>query len=199
MKPKSKPAKTSHQTKTRILNYILFFFVCAFIGWIWEVILTLIQTGNLVNRGVIHGPWLPIYGFGGVGILILVGHLRKYPPLVFLTSALFCGLMEYLTGWYLEAVRHLKWWDYSDLPLNLHGRVCLLSVICFGLCGLFVIYVVYPRFHDVFAKLKAQPKQIICGVLVVLFAADFIYSIDRPNTGQGITSEIINTVIDRNS
>lgn len=199
MKPQSKPTKTSHKTKTKILNYILFFFVCAFIGWVWEVILTLIRTGSFVNRGVLHGPWLPIYGFGGVGILILVGHLRKYPPLVFLTSALLCGLMEYLTGWYLETVTHLKWWDYSDIPLNLHGRVCLLSVVCFGLCGLFVIYVIYPRFHDVFAKLKVQPKQIICSVLIVLFTADFIYSINHPNTGQGITSEIVNTVINRDN
>lgn len=110
MKPRAEQVKSKHKTQTKILNYILFFFVCAFIGWIWEIILTLIQTGNIVNRGVLHGPWLPIYGFGGVGILLLVGHLRKYPPLVFLTSAVFCGLMEYLTGWYLETVKHMKWW-----------------------------------------------------------------------------------------
>lgn len=199
MKPRAEQVKSKHKTQTKILNYILFFFVCAFIGWIWEIILTLIQTGNIVNRGVLHGPWLPIYGFGGVGILLLVGHLRKYPPLVFLTSAVFCGLMEYLTGWYLETVKHMKWWDYSHMLFNLHGRVCLLSVLCFGLCGLFVIYIIYPRFHDTFAKLKVRPKQIICSILVVLFIADFIYSIDHPNTGQGITSEIVNTVINHDS
>lgn len=199
MSPKTIQSRPTHKAQTKVLNYILFFFVCAFIGWVWEVILTFIQTGNFVNRGVLHGPWLPIYGFGGVGILLLVGHLRKYPPLVFLTSALFCGVMEYLTGWYLETVKHLKWWDYSDIPLNLHGRVCLLSVLCFGLCGLFVIYIIYPRFHDVFAKLKPQPKQIICGILVAIFLVDFVYSIDHPNTGQGITSEIINTIIDHSS
>lgn len=199
MSPKTIQSRPTHKAQTKVLNYILFFFVCAFIGWVWEVILTFIQTGNFVNRGVLHGPWLPIYGFGGVGILLLVGHLRKYPPLVFLTSALFCGVMEYLTGWYLETVKHLKWWDYSDIPLNLHGRVCLLSVLCFGLCGLFVIYVIYPRFHDVFAKLKPQPKQILCGILVAIFLVDFVYSIDHPNTGQGITSEIINTIIDHSN
>lgn len=199
MSPTTIQSRPTHKAQTKVLNYILFFFVCAFIGWVWEVILTFIQTGNFVNRGVLHGPWLPIYGFGGVGILLLVGHLRKYPPLVFLTSALFCGVMEYLTGWYLETVKHLKWWDYSDIPLNLHGRVCLLSVLCFGLCGLFVIYAIYPRFHDVFAKLKPQPKQILCSILVAIFLVDFVYSIDHPNTGQGITSEIINTIIDRSS
>lgn len=199
MSPKTIQSRPTHKVQTKVLNYILFFFVCAFIGWVWEVILTFIQTGNFVNRGVLHGPWLPIYGFGGVGILLLVGHLRKYPPLVFLTSALFCGVMEYLTGWYLETVKHLKWWDYSNIPLNLHGRVCLLSILCFGLCGLFVIYIIYPRFHDVFAKLKPQPKQILCGILVTVFLVDFIYSIDHPNTGQGITSEIINTIIDHSS
>lgn len=194
MKSQTTKTKSTHKTQTKILNYILFFFVCAFLGWIWEILLTFFQTGNLVNRGVLHGPWLPIYGFGGVSILILIGHLRKYPPLVFLASAILCGLMEYITGWYLETFKHLNWWDYGDIPFNLHGRICLMSVLCFGLCGLFVIYVIYPSFHDVLAKLKPHPKQIICCILVALFIADFIYSIDHPNTGQGITSEIGNAV-----
>lgn len=193
MSPRVVQHKTNHKTQTKILNYILFFFVCAFLGWIWEVMLTFIKTGTIVNRGVLHGPWLPIYGFGGIGILLLVGHLRKYPPLVFLTSAVFCGVMEYFTGWYLETFRHLKWWDYSDIPLNLHGRICLISLVCFGLCGLFVIYVIYPRFHDTLAKLKVEPKQILCFALVILFLADLAYSVHHPNTGQGITSEIANT------
>lgn len=190
MKTQVTQLRSNHKLQTKILNYILFFFVCAFLGWVWEVVLTFIKTGTLVNRGVFYGPWLPIYGFGGVGILAFVGNLRKNPALVFLVSAFFCGLMEYLTGWYLETFVQHKWWDYSNLSFNLQGRVCLLSVLCFGLCGLFVTYVVYPRFHDTFAKLKSQPKQILCFALVICFLADFAYSTHHPNTGQGITSEI---------
>ena len=188
--PKSQKQAAEHDLRDKVLDYILFFFVCAFIGWIWEVILTFIQTGNIVNRGVLHGPWLPIYGFGGAGILVLVQHFRKSPPLVFLVSAIGCGIMEYLTGWYLETFKHLKWWDYSHLPLNIQGRVCLLSVVCFGFCGLAIIYLIYPRIHNAFAKLKFRPKAILCFGLVVLFVGDFAYSSNIPNTGHGITSEI---------
>lgn len=183
-------ATHEHPLRDRILDYIIFFFVCASIGWIWEILLTLIGTGNLVNRGVLHGPWLPIYGFGGAGILIILNRFRKSPPVVFFLSALCCGIMEYATGWYLETFKHLKWWDYSDLPFNLNGRVCLLSVICFGFCGLVIIYLIYPRLHRTLARLKFQPKAILCFALIALFLTDFAYSNKHPNTGQGITSEI---------
>ena len=200
---KTRPIKTSgHQTadmsveaaeghplRARILDYILFFFVCALIGWCWEVFLAFLKTGTFVNRGVLHGPWLPIYGCGGAGILILFNRFRKHPLAVFLLSAIGCGLMEYLTGWYLETVKHLKWWDYSAIPLNLNGRICLLSVVCFGLCGLVIIYLVYPHIHDVFAKFKFRPKAVLCFALILLFCSDFAYSASHPNTGQGITSE----------
>lgn len=207
----TKPSKTSkptaaknatpnptHSSKSKLINYILFFFVCAFLGWAFEFFFTLIQSGNFINHGVLHGPWLPIYGFGGVGILIIVGHLRKYPPLVFLVSIFLCGTLEYFTGWYLEIVQHLKWWDYSNMPFNLHGRICLYSLIGFGLCGLLIVYVIYPRFHDTFAKLKAEPKEIICFALTVFFIADFAYSIHCPNTGQGITSEVTDSTAKTN-
>ncbi len=189
---------SEHAFRDRVLDYILFFFACAFIGWVWEVLLTFIQTGTFVNRGVLHGPWLPIYGFGGAGILILLNRFRNSPPVVFFLSALCCGIMEYLTGWYLETFKHLKWWDYSDLPLNLHGRICLLSVVCFGFCGLIIVYLIYPRLHHTFAKLKFQPKAILCVALVLFFLTDSAYSNSHPNTGQGITSEITSSIVTPN-
>ena len=54
----------------KITDYILFFFVFSFIGWVWEVCLVLVQTGKLVNRGVLFGPWLPIYGVGCTIIIV---------------------------------------------------------------------------------------------------------------------------------
>ena len=194
-KPSDKPpveTPSRHPLRTKIMNYILFFFVCALIGWLWEVFLAFLKTGTFVNRGVLHGPWLPIYGCGGAGILILFNRFRKSPILVFLSSAICCGLMEYATGWYLETFKHLKWWDYSALPFNLNGRICLLSLICFGFCGLIIVYLIYPRFHDTLARIAFKPKVIICTVLVLLFLGDYIYSSIHPNTGQGITSEISN-------
>ena len=118
---------TDHNTEleNRILNYILLFMTCAFLGWIWEVMLHLIQHGQFVNRGVLHGPWLPIYGFGGLGIVLLLERFKKHPLLVFIAGAIGCGLMEYLTGWYLETFKHLKWWDYGRSEERRVGKECL--------------------------------------------------------------------------
>lgn len=181
---------SAHTTENAILNYILFFFVCAFLGWIWEGALAFIQDGILVNRGVLHGPWLPIYGFGGLGIAFFLRHFRKHPVLVFLLAASGCGLMEYLTGWYLETFKELKWWDYGDAWLSLNGRVCFLSVFCFGICGLIITYLVYPFALKFFDRLAFRPKKILCFALVLFFLGDFVYSSDVPNTGQGITDEL---------
>lgn len=70
-----------------------------------------------------------------------------------------CGLMEYLTGWYLETFKHLKWWDYGDAFLSVNGRICFLSVTCFGLCALAIIYYLYPLLTRVYNYLKLRPKK----------------------------------------
>ena len=180
----------------QLLNYILVFMVSAFVGWLWEVSLTFIQHGIIVNRGVLHGPWLPIYGFGGLGIVVILERFRKHPLLVFANAAFGCGLMEYLTGWYLETFKHLKWWDYGDAFLSLNGRICFLSVFTFGLCGLFMIYLVYPFLTKLFNRIAFKPKQILCFALILFFLGDFVYSSDVPNTGVGITSEVPSTITD---
>ncbi len=180
----------NHSSENTFCNYILIFFVCAFIGWLWEVTLYLFMTGNFVNRGVLHGPWLPIYGFGGLGIVLLLRRFKKHPLIIFFAAVIGCGTLEYFTGWYLETFKHLKWWDYSSNFLNLHGRICIGSVTAFGLCGLTIIYVLYPILIKNFDRIKLRPKKILCFALVLCFLADFVYSSDVPNTGEGITNEI---------
>lgn len=182
--------RTARDLENALMNYILLFMSGAIIGWVYEVIISFFQYGTFINRGVLHGPWLPIYGFGALGIVLLLNRFKDKPWLVFLSSATLCGLLEYFTGWYLETFKQLKWWDYSANILNLHGRVCALSVTCFGLAGLVVIYLLYPRLSKLFDKIKLKPKKILCLLLIICFAADFIYSSDNPNTGHGITSDI---------
>lgn len=190
----SHPHDNSPDFTSRVLNYVLLFLACAFIGWLWEVILTFIQHGHYANRGVLHGPWLPIYGFGGLIITIFLRHFNNNPILVFLAAAVTCGLMEYLTGWYLETFKHMKWWDYSDLPLNINGRVCLMSVTAFGLCGLLLTYAVTPLFFDLFNHIPHHAKMLLCVVVMSVFISDAFYSSYYPNTGTGITTEIIHNL-----
>ena len=112
-----------------IFNYHIFCYV--FLGWIWEVGLHLFRYQEFVNRGILHGPWLPIYGSGSILILILLKKFRK-KSLLILSAMLVCGVVEYGASYVLERMHNgVRWWDYSDYFLNLHGRICAEGLLCF--------------------------------------------------------------------
>lgn len=172
-------------------TYILFFFSFSFVGWIWEVLLHIVEDGVFVNRGTLYGPWLPIYGFGGVAILFLLKRFRKNPFQMFLASFLLCGILEYSTAWFLETFQHLKYWDYSGYFLNLHGRICLEGLLVFGLGGCGFTYLFAPLLDHLYSKIKLNIRRYLCIGLLMVFFMDTLYAtFVKPNSGEGITTEV---------
>ncbi len=96
-----------------VWTLFLLFITFAFIGWSWEVTLHFMQTGQFANRGTLHGPWLPIYGTGGIIVMILCSRFRKNPVAEFFTAIALCGVLEYVSAWYLETKYHTRWWSYD--------------------------------------------------------------------------------------
>ncbi len=180
-------AHADYDRNYSITSLILIFFTFSFIGWLWEVGLHLFTTGVFVNRGVSYGPWLPIYGTGGVLVLIVLKKLRNKPALTFLATMVLCGIVEYFTSWYLEWSRGMRWWDYSGYFLNLNGRICLEGLIVFALGGSAAIYLIAPSLDNLFCKIPKKIKITICVALVTLFLCDQTYSHFVPNSGKGIT------------
>ena len=170
-------------------HLLLLFFTFSFVGWVWEVLLHLSSTGVFVNRGVLHGPWLPIYGTGGVLILLVLRPLRDRPLHMFLGAFALCGALEYGTAWALETFLGQRWWDYEGYFMNLHGRICLEGLLVFGLAGLAFTYVFSPMLDNLFARIPARVKRPLCLLLSVLFVADAGASALFPNTGEGVTTE----------
>lgn len=172
-----------------VWSVIMMFFALSFIGWLWEVSLHLITDGVFVNRGVLHGPWLPIYGCGSVMILLLLHSFRKKPLAEFGLAVTLCGCVEYFASLYLEIAHDgTRWWDYTGYFLNLHGRICAEGLLVFGVGGMAMVYVLAPFLDGLFRKI---PAKVLIGVAVALlgiFAVDQAYSWKHPNTGQGITS-----------
>ena len=107
-------------------------------GWIWEVTFHLISSHTFVNRGVLHGPWLPIYGSGGILILICLKKLRNKPVVEFFASVVLCGFVEYFASLYLEISCGRRWWNYNGYFLNLNGRICAEGLLVFGLGGVVI-------------------------------------------------------------
>ena len=178
----------NYMRKYSIWSLIAMFFIFAIIGWVWEVILHIIVDGEFVKRGVLHGPWLPIYGYGGILILTVLNKFRDKPLIQFLTIIVLCGTIEYFTAVYLDyAYNGQKWWDYTGYFLNLHGKICAEGLLVFGLGGIAVVYIVAPLLDNIIQKIDRKKLITVCCILLVLFIFDNIYSKTDPNVGKGIT------------
>lgn len=171
-----------------VWSLTVLFFAMSFLGWLWEVSLHLVIDGQFVNRGVLHGPWLPIYGVGSILILLLLYRLRKHPVLHFFAIIVLCGGVEYFSSYLLEKIHHgIRWWDYTGYFLNLNGRICAEGLLVFGLGGMAIAYVLAPLLDSIIRKVEVKRLVVTCVVLLSVFAADQIYSVKYPNEGKGIT------------
>lgn len=177
-----------------ITSIIMMFFALSFAGWVWEVCFSYIQHGIFVNRGVLHGPWLPIYGSGSIMILLMLNKLRSKPLLEFLSAFVLCGFVEYFTALFLEKTHNgQRWWDYTGYFLNLNGRICAEGLLLFALGSIAIVYLVAPLLDNVFRKIKLKVAIPICLALIMFFAFDQIFSAMNPNTGRGITDYEVST------
>ena len=173
--------------KWDFIFYLYLFFIAAVFGWLWEGCLYFFKDDGYVNRGFLTGPWLPIYGAGAVMLEILFHRWRDRTFLTFLSSMLLCTVLEYLAGWYLELTWGVKWWDYSGMPFELHGRICLLGSILFGIGGLLLVWVVSPLLYILYCKTPVRVRIGIGIAAILVFTTDAAYSAIRPHAGAGIT------------
>lgn len=156
--------------------YFLLFFTYAVVGWIMEVTLKLTTEKKFINRGFLIGPYCPIYGYGVLLITIL---LKKYQDDIiatFIFSILICGLLEYLTSYFMEKFFHARWWDYSNKRFNINGRICLETLIPFGIMGCLIIYVTNPIILNLLNKIPDIVLHIVSIVLLVCYIVDNIVS-----------------------
>ena len=188
---KEKDAKAGHINYMRRyspISMVLMFFIFCIAGWFWEVSLHFVTDGTFVNRGMLHGPWIPIYGAGSLLILTLLYRLRKKPLLEFASIVLLAGSVEYLTSYCIEYLYNgKKWWDYQGYFLNLNGRICAEGLLMFGVGGMILVYLVAPMLDNYLRKIKKHIGFSVCIVLLSLFITDLIYSFVHPNIGHGIT------------
>lgn len=123
---------------------MLYFFVYSFLGWCTEVAFAAFKEHRFVNRGFLNGPLCPIYGFGVSIVILLLTPYKNNLPLLFVTSIILVTLLEGLTGWCMEKIFHHKWWDYSQMPLNIGGYVCLLFSLIWGAFCVVILKLFHP-------------------------------------------------------
>lgn len=151
---------------------LLYFFVYGFLGWCTEVGFAAFKTHHFVNRGFLNGPICPIYGVGVTAVITVLTPYKSDIIVLYILSVVLVTILEGLTGWAMDKIFHNKWWDYSDMPLNIGGYVCLLFSIVWGFACLFIIYFIQPLVHDVLAFIPTIVGIILIIILGITLIAD---------------------------
>lgn len=159
-------------------SFVLFIFF-SFCGWLWETLFCTIRSGSFQNRGFLFGPICPIYGTGMLAAQLLFTWAELLRPgtmpllQVFLISTAGSALLEFSTSWYLERRFKARWWDYSHLPLNIQGRICIPISFVFGAVGVLAVRYVFPWATIVLNQLQPDGIELVALCCAGLLGADF--------------------------
>lgn len=155
-----------------LYKLILLFTMYSFSGWVCETIYCSVPAGRFVNRGFLNGPVCPVYGFGALLVVSFLTPFQSNVVLLFLSGAVVTSALEYITAVILEKAFHTKWWDYSKRLLNIHGRVCLLNSVLFGLLSVFVMLFIHPFYLSLIERMPQWLTVLLSVILVLYFLAD---------------------------
>ena len=160
-----------------IVTYFLLFMIYSVAGWIMEVTCKSFEAKKFINRGFMIGPYCPIYGWGAIFITILLKRYISDWVVLFFMSMITCGVLEYLTSYVMEKLFHARWWDYSRRKYNINGRICLETLVPFGLLGLTIMYITNPIILNGLHNIPDNILNVIAIVLFVIFTIDGIVSL----------------------
>ena len=124
-------------------QWLLFFYIYCFFGWIFESTYVSLKQRHFVNRGFLHGPFLPLYGSGAVVMLLVSIPVENNPVLVYFAGCIAATALEYVTGVCMEALFKVRYWDYSDKKFNYKGQICLGSTLAWGCLTVLLVYVIH--------------------------------------------------------
>lgn len=173
-----------------VCRYILLFFVYSFLGWCLEVGCKLVSDHKFVNRGFLIGPYCPIYGHGALIMTVLLNRYLNDPVTLFIMIILCCSLLEYFTSYFLEKIFHTRWWDYSGYRFNINGRICLETMIPFGLFGMFIMYVSNPFFLGMIEKISIPILYLLTIVLSLVYIIDNVISFKIIKNIQHVSEDV---------
>lgn len=156
--------------KKTIYILMLVMVISGICGFIYETIFYRIDLGYFTKRGSTFGPWIPIYAWGGLFIVLITYRLKDKPLLVFIVNTILTGILEYLTGFILDKYFDLRLWNYNNEILNfgnINGYICLRSVLLFGISSLLLIYVIVPRLIKLVKKYNISILSVTLWFLLI--------------------------------
>lgn len=161
----------------KVQTYFLLFLAGSIIGWFYELFFYWIFENRISNNGFFFGPYLPIYGFGTLFIVMLTKNLKKHPIAIFFLSIPITGILEYVTGYAMYEIWATRWWDYRTAFWNLDGYVCIRSVLSFAVGAILLIYLVEPLICMLSNKMGKRNRSAFCIGVILIFMIDIIATI----------------------
>lgn len=157
---------------SELYYFVQFFFIYGFLGWCTEVAFAAWKERKFVNRGFLNGPICPIYGFGVCSVVYLLKPFQSNFILLYISSVILVSALEWLTGFLLEKLFHHKWWDYSMMPFNLNGYICLLFSLIWGVFCVAIVSVIHPFIQKCVLHLPFTLTLIVLVILGIAMFAD---------------------------
>lgn len=158
------------------IQWLLFFFIYCFLGWVWESCYVSIKKREWINRGFLHGPMLPIYGSGAIIVLLCTIGVRDQVILIFIFGMTGATILEYVTGACMERLFRVRYWDYSHMPLNLKGYICLPVSLGWGAFSVLLVRVIHVPIENLVLLIPERIAEVVSVVCSSAFAVDFTLS-----------------------
>ena len=171
-------------------RWFLWFVIYSFIGWVWESCYVSVRKRRWVNRGFMHGPMLPLYGSGAIVVLVSTIGVRENVALIFLLGMMAATVLEYFTGAAMERLFHVRYWDYSNQKLNLHGYICVTSSLCWGFFSVLLVRVVHVPVETAVLRIPLTVSEGAALVLSVAAAVDLTQSFNEAMDLKRILSQL---------
>ena len=154
-----------------------YFSIYSFLGWCMEVVFCTVRTGKLVNRGFLNGPVCPIYGFGMVIVLAVLGRFSDNIALLFFGGMVLTSALELVGGWALKKFFHTTWWDYSEKPLNIGGYICLQFSLAWGVCVVLAVRLLHRAVEAFVHWIPFPLGVVLLCILMAYFLADTVVTV----------------------
>ena len=168
-----------------VYDYFIYFYLYSFFGWFFESCYCSFRPKKWINRGFLRGPFCPIYGVGALTVLICLLPFRSMTNndyinelLIFVVGMFVCDFVEYFTSFIMEKAFNARWWDYSQQPFNLHGRICLTHTLYWGTASCLFLYVLHPLVDVYFvSQINVESRKFLVYIISTVFFIDVINTI----------------------
>lgn len=159
-----------------IIQWLFFFYFYCFFGWVFESTYVSLKSRKFVNRGFMRGPFLPIYGSGGIMMLVVSMPFRDNLVLTYIAGCIGATVLEFVTGTVMEALFKVRYWDYSKLKFNYKGYICLSSTLAWGFLTIFMTEFLHKGVENIVLSIPEQVMTILTIILTFYIAVDFALS-----------------------